>query len=1044
MEQFGARGFRLSQEQNQLWSEQGENAPYSQVALLLKGKVDESRLRLAVEGLVKRHEILRTTFTRSPGMKAPFQVVNDASGLAVDLQSRLAVTRKRGVPEQLPTLEVELTRSADAEHWLKFTVPALCADFASLKRIAFELAGFYAGEAQADEPLQYADYAAWQAELRETASPEADEAQAYWNTRLSSASDCPLLPFAGRPQLADPAGNTVPIALDSRAIDWLSADAERAADILLAAWQALLWRFTGQNQITVGRVSDGRSVPELEQAIGLFSKVSPETVDFAANPAFGDVVEANRRSRQEARGFEAYFPGGTKPLSIGFQAVLEAPPLPSGSLHFSLDDAACDVHSFALELRATLEPNGWQARLQYDPREFARSTVERLSRSFTALLASAAATGNAPCGSLAVLDAAARDELLTGFNRTAAERPLSRTIPELFAEQAERHPDRPALRSGSEVIAYGELNDRANRLAELLRAKGAGPNVPVGLLMERSAEMIVGVLAILKAGACYLPLVSDNPPARIVYQLTASQAPLVLTQQKLAYLAAGFNGTVMAIDAQPAAAPPLQAGPQATPSDLAYVLYTSGSTGTPKGVAVPHAALVNYSHFICELLGAYDGTGLQFATVSTLAADLGNTAVFPALISGGCLHVIDYETAIDPHRFAQYQAAHPIDVLKITPSHLDTLLTAGGASVLPRKTLFLGGEAFSWALLERIRAHGNCQVFNHYGPTEATVGCCTFDTAQQTSDKSLAATVPIGRPIANAQTYIFDSQLQPVPIGVAGELCVGGQGVASGYLGQPEQTRERFLDHSQGRLYRTGDLARFLPDGTIEFLGRLDQQIKIRGFRVELAEIQIALERHPAVRQALVLASGEGAEKRILAYVTPRANESPQRSASELRSFLQSELPEYMVPAAILAVPVFPLTGNGKVDWRALPSPDAAAGRAPQFVAPRTPDEQTLANIWCEVLRVERVSVTANFFDLGGHSLLATQIISRVRNQFRVDLPLRTFLQTPTIGELALNILACPPIETEEEEMARLLDQIEGLSEEEARELLAGMDTGKT
>ncbi len=562
-------------------------------------------------------------------------------------------------------------------------------------------------------------------------------------------------------------------------------------------------------------------------------------------------------------------------------------------------------------------------------------------------------------------------------------------------------------------------------------------------MLERSAEMIVAVLAILKAGSCYVPLIPGTPRARLAFQLSESAPAVVITDESLP----DFSGSVLSLtrDAELYAGESSENLDQASsPSDLAYVIYTSGSTGAPKGVAVPHSCVVNYSNFICGLVSSEEP--LNFATVSTLAADLGNTAVFPALMSGGCLHVIGYDTAMDGAQFGAYAAAHAIDVLKITPSHLESLLNADGASVLPRKTLFLGGEAFTWSLFDRIRALSKCAVINHYGPTEATIGCCTFDTSRATEETRWATTVPIGKPIANDRVYLLDAQMQPVPVGVPGELWVGGAGVAQGYLNQPEQTREKFVEHqfpgaTRERLYRTGDLARFLPGGDIEFLGRIDQQVKIRGFRVEPAEITVALEQHARVRQSVTVPYADASgEKRIAAYLIA-AGKAP--SVSDLRSHLLTRLPDYMTPSAFVFVDAFPLTANGKVDVKALPPAESAdAGDTAQFTAPRTPAEEALAAIWREVLGAGNVSVTANFFELGGHSLMATQIISRVRNQFRVQMPLRTFLQTPTIAELAANIAQCPPIETEEEEMARLLDQIEGLSDEEARQLLASMEPG--
>ncbi|HZP18252.1 MAG TPA: non-ribosomal peptide synthetase, partial [Terriglobales bacterium] len=456
--------------------------------------------------------------------------------------------------------------------------------------------------------------------------------------------------------------------------------------------------------------------------------------------------------------------------------------------------------------------------------------------------------------------------------------------------------------------------------------------------------------------------------------------------------------------------------------------------------AVRHFNLVNYSHFICRRLKLDQyPDGLHFATVSTISADLGNTCIFPSLISGGCLHVIGYETAMSPALFAGYTSRHPFDVLKITPSHLATLLnTENPGSVLPGKHLVLGGEAARWDLVERVRQAGKCAVLNHYGPTEATVGCCTFSPGENDVSQWEPATVPIGRPIANDEIYILDQRLQPVPVGVAGELCVGGIGLAQGYLNQPQQTAERFIRNPfsgdpSARLYRTGDLARFLPDGNVEFLGRMDSQVKIRGFRVEPAEIESVLKRHSAVEQAAVVPYEDKAgEKRLAAYLVARG--SPRQE--DLRAFLLQQLPDYMVPSAFVMVAALPLTANGKLDLRALPPAEQQAP-AHELVAPRNQQEEKLAKIWQEVLKLDRVGVTDNFFELGGHSLLATQVISRIRSSFRVQMSLQVFLQNPTVAGLAEQIAHCPAIESEEEEMARLLQELEGISDEEAERLLA-------
>jgi amino acid adenylation domain-containing protein len=699
---------------------------------------------------------------------------------------------------------------------------------------------------------------------------------------------------------------------------------------------------------------------------------------------------------------------------------------------------------FQMQVLAVLQNGMSHLELHYDPRYFSRDAAQQVAQRLAVLATSAAQNPGLPIGELPIMSDAERQQVLTTFNNTSAEYPRTKCIHELFEETAARVPDLTALRFAETCFTYAQLNRRANQLAHLLRRKGVKPGVAVPLCLERSGEMIIALLAILKAGGAYVPLVPDNPKARLAQQLSDTQPPVVITEKKFLANLTG-PGEIICLDRDGALIDKeSQNNPEwlNSPSDTAYIIYTSGSTGTPKGVAVAHSNVVNYSWFVSQRLNAAVEP-LNFATVSTLAADLGNTAIFPALISGGCLHVIGYDTAMAADRFARYLQQHPVDVLKITPLHLASLLSAsGGSKLLPRKYLILGGEAATWDLVRRVKQAGTCKVINHYGPTEATIGCCTFMVDENDVSEWSPATVPIGQPIANAQAYIVDQRMQPVPVGVPGELWIGGDGIAQGYLNRPRETSERFVGNPfssdpAARLYRTGDLARFLSDGNIEFLGRIDQQIKIRGFRVEPAEIESVLKKNAAVQHAIVIPRDENGDKRLVAYVIP-ANDSKQL-ASELRAYVQQLLPDYMVPSAIVCVDSFPLTRNGKIDIAALPSPEQVATER-AMIAPRNAVEEGLAYIWRQVLRTEQVGVEDNFFDLGGHSLLATQVIARIRSTFHVQLPLRSLFDTPTVAGLAQQIAAMPQ-NSEEDEVARLLQELEGLSDEEAERLL-GQEMG--
>jgi amino acid adenylation domain-containing protein len=534
--------------------------------------------------------------------------------------------------------------------------------------------------------------------------------------------------------------------------------------------------------------------------------------------------------------------------------------------------------------------------------------------------------------------------------------------------------------------------------------------------------LMVGLVGILKAGGAYVPLNPDNPKSRLEQQLSGVQ--VLVTQSSWREKFPEFAGTVVCLDgdriagtgkadtrvsAQPATNP----APLARPENLVYVIYTSGSTGVPKGVQIEHRNLVNYARFMGERLGLQsDAEGLQFATVSTLSADLGNTCIYPALISGGTVHLVSYEEATDVARLGRYVEQHAIDVLKIVPSHLAALLSsAEGGKVLPRKYLITGGEALSQRLLDRIaELQAGCEVINHYGPTETTVGSLTLRLQEHRGRKWDAPAIAIGRPIANTRVYILDPKLQPVPVGVVGELYLGGAGVGRGYRNQPQMTAERFLKdpfvhEPKARLYRTGDLARYLEDGNVEFLGRADDQVKVRGFRIELGEIESALAAHPGVKHAVVLAreDPETGEKRLVGYVV--LHREPPTTVEALRQHLGGQLPEYMVPSALVILDKLPLNANGKVDRQALPSPEAAGQAQPRpYLAPRTPVEEVVANIWAEVLRLPQVGAEDNFFALGGHSLLATQVVSRIRRVLGVEFPLRMMFEAPTVEKLAERI----------------------------------------
>lgn len=579
--------------------------------------------------------------------------------------------------------------------------------------------------------------------------------------------------------------------------------------------------------------------------------------------------------------------------------------------------------------------------------------------------------------------------------------PLS-NLHQLIEAQARRTPERPALAFEGARLTYAELDRRAAELARHLRARGAGPEARVGLLVERSLEMVVGILAILKAGAAYVPMDPAYPEERLAFMAADSGAKLLLTQAGLlAKVPACAAAAVLLDDLDWSAAQGDPGDAPVQPENLAYVIYTSGSTGRPKGVGIEHRNIVNYVLGVAERLRLEPG--MNHAIVSTIAADLGNTVLFPALATGGCLHVVSQARTESPALLAEYFEREAIDVLKIVPSHLAALQSARGAQALmPRRRLVLGGEASRLDWIERLRAAApQCEIFNHYGPTETTVGVLTY-RVQGKLPRTPSGTLPLGRALPGSTIHLLDEAGRSVAAGEKGELCIGGRGVGRGYLNRADLTAERFIAdpfcaEPGGRLYRTGDLARMLPDGNFEFCGRVDHQVKVHGYRVELGEVEAALRAQQGVSEAVVLAREDAAgELRLVACVAGSAG------PAALREGLRMRLPAYMVPSIFLPMARLPLNANGKVDRQALAAlPLESAPAARTCTELRTETEKTLGALWAELLGVESVGPEDDVFDLGAHSLMAMRAIARIREAFGVDIALRNLFEHPTIGALA-------------------------------------------
>jgi amino acid adenylation domain-containing protein len=1053
-----ADSFHVSPQQEQLWlAEPDGPAARIQVLVALAGPLDAAALEGALGRLVARHEILRTTFARQPGIRVPLQVVNDElrpSWRTVDLSTldeaeqaaRLEELRRGELTEPLdlehgPLLRAALATCAADRHTLVLTLSALYADASSIAPLLRELAHHHGGaEALVEDPLQYPDFAAWQRELVASEDEPARAGAEFW-TRFEEAAS-PVIPFAkhaSSPFVPD----EVELQIDGATAAAVDAQAARygssPATFAQAAWHVALGRATGEENVVVAFITTERRHDDLEGAIGSFARPVPIATRVADAVTFAEILREVEQARDEAAEWQDYAPSDPRSgLTVGFFA-----PEPyrgqAGDLELSIERVVAPGAQLRLWLTCEHDERGLRLRLSFDPQCFERESVERLAGALERVLNAVAADAGVAVGTIEVLGDEERTRLLVDFNDTAAPI-VSQCVHELIAAHATAAPERSAVVDEGGAISYAELDARANQLAHRLRRAGVGPDVAVGLCTDRSIEMIVGLLGILKAGGAYVPLNFEHPPARLEHQLAATAAPAIVAQEALLARLPQFSGEIVcldrdraALDGEPSTAPAVSVSHE----NLVYVIYTSGSTGTPKGVGVTHGNLVNYATDIAPRLGAGEAP-LTFATVTAISTDLGNTAVFGALCSGGTLVLVSPSAAADSSALAAQFERTPVDVLKITPSHLRALLASQDARILPRRRLVLGGERASWDLVARIRELSACPILNHYGPTETTVGSCTTPVADAPGPFE-PATVPIGRPIANTRCYVLDGHHKPVPLGVRGTLFIAGAGVARGYLGQPEMTAERFVadpfaSTPDARMYDTGDLARWLPDGTLEFLGRSDEQLKIRGYRVEPAEVETALRSHPQVREAVVVPwPGAAGDVRLVAYCAVEGSVSED----ELRGHLANLLPEFMIPAVIARLGELPMTPSGKIDKLSLPDPATLDQAAADYVAPSTPLEHTVAAIWAQVLGVEQVGVEDDFFALGGHSLLATQVVAQVRSDFAVDLPLHSLFTYPTVASLAAEIMRMMG-DSEHEDTARLVAELEAMSDEEAERLLAG------
>ena len=1057
----------LSYGQRALWflyQSAPESTPYNVgFAVRVRSELDVPCLERAVQQVFDRHASLRTTYTMRNG--APLQRVHPSFEARIE-RADAAAWSEQELPERLaddvhrpfdlergPLFRVKLFERASGEHALLLTVHHIALDFWSFIQILEELDLLYAA-LRAGRPavlppveLEYTDFARWQADL--LAGEEGERLLAYWREQLRGELPALNLPTDHpRPPVQSQRGAALHFSLgpeltrDLKAL--VEAEATTLYTLLLAAFQVFLHRMSGQDDILVGSPTAGRSREAFEGVVGYF--VNPVVLRgrLGGDPSFRAVLHQTRRTVLEAIEHQDFpFPLLVERLQLArdpsrspiFQAVfvLQRPQRVEGSTALLLSESGARltlggveleplilperVADFDLRLMVAESQDTARALLHYSTDLFDAATIERMAACFTTLLVGIVEAPEQRIGALPLVPEAERRRLLQDWNDTRTELPPNALVHALVEAHAARAPEGVAVACGSDRLTYGELNARANQLAHHLRSLGVGPEVLVGLCVEPSLEMVIGVLGILKAGGVYVPLDPSYPAERLSFLLEDAAVLVLLTQERLVDELPAQAAVVLSLDSQWDAAvagePTDDPGVELSPESLAYVIYTSGSTGRPKGVLVHHRALYNLAEAQRRALGVGPGTRLlQFARGGF---DVAVGEIFTAFAAGATLCLASRDDLLPGPELARVLREQEVEALMLTPSAL-AALPEGDYPAL--RTLVLGGEPCPAELVDRW-APGR-RFFSAYGPTEATV-CATL--AAWTAG---AGRPPIGRPIANVRAYVLDGALLPVPVGAHGELYLGGAGVSRGYLNGPDRTAERFLPdpfsaEPGARMYRTGDLARWLADGNLEFSGRVDRQVKIRGFRIELGEIEEALRKHPAVQEVAVIAREDGPSgRRLVAYLVPR--EPPAPPASELRAHLEARLPDYMTPAAFVALEAMPLTPHGKIDEQALPSPDVAqaAGRG-EYVAPCTPTERILAGLIAEVLRVERVGANDNFFALGGDSILAIQVASKAL-QARITVQVRQFFQHQTVAALAAVATSAAPVRGEQGPVTGLVE----------------------
>jgi len=1013
--------FPASYAQRRLWYldqiESGTAVYNIPQAFRLKGALEVEALGKALRIIVDRHESLRTTFESEEG--TPLQVVKERTDFdleVVDLRdetdpaavatSRCEEAAKTGFSlEKGPLLRASLFVLGADDHVLFLNVHHIICDGWSLALLFGELSQLYAALSKSkpsplgEQEIQYADYAIWQQETFEEGEVLEGELS-FWKDYLGGELPQLALPFdRSRPGEPSLKGKLQRFNLTAEETERMRALAKEEKSslfmALMSAFAAFLSRITGETDVLIGSPIANRDREEIREAIGFYTNTVVFRSDLGGAPTFRQIVGKARDrvlsvlAHQEVPlelVIEAVNPDRTLGDNPVFQVMFAHQQAPESALSLpGIAIDAIDVHSATSKFDLLLEmqelSEGMQCFFEYSTDLFDDSTAERIVTHFLVFLRELTADPDRPLAEVPLLTAEQRQELLAA-NSTEADYPREALVPELVARRAAERPDAIAIITGNQKLSYRQLDERSNQVAHHLQDLGVGPDVMVGVCTERSADMLVGLLGAMKSGAAYLPLDPMFPADRIAYMLEDSGAPILLTQRELHD---DFSETAVelvcldddeALAARPTEAPSTEG---TTSESLAYMIYTSGSTGKPKGVQIPHRAVVNFLSSMAKTPGISNDDVML--AVTTLSFDISVLELLLPLTQGATVCVAKHEEAVDGHSLLELIREAEATVMQATPATWRLMIEAGWDAPITHeggrlKKVLCGGEAWPAGLARELIARAD-EVWNMYGPTETTI----WSTCARITDPER---VSLGKPIANTRLFIVDENLLLVPPGVAGELLIGGDGLARGYHQRPELTAERFVDSpfGDGRLYRTGDLVKQLPDGSVRYLNRLDNQVKVRGYRIELGEIESALEKHPNVKQPVVIVwdSGGGADKRLAAYIVYDQDES--LTPSELRKFLRDSLPDYMIPHLFVEMDSLPLTANNKVNRRALPDPLKQGGsQTPDFAPAETEREKLVAKIWKEVLHLDRdVSRYDNFFDLGGHSLLSAQVTYKLEH----------------------------------------------------------------